>query len=291
MKTRRLLSELLLQLSYLKQTQKFHPRVRSSTTKESSRKRIYNDSIDIDRPKKSKSLTMSDEFCDEASSTSSSLIFSSTSSCKRSLETSIDLEQDNNDKQIVQSQCDENDCDYLVVIAATNRLLDLDEAVLRRFDVKIHVGTPDTETRRMQTLRFLKNVAHNLSDSDLTNIADMTCGWSGSDMETLCREAAMAPLRSVISKLPERGKNLCSSTDSLHFQQCPSLDLLATVSYQQVEVEKTDENKNNSIIGDFIEQINASNDDCSDFRLRQITLYDFEEAHNNIIQQMNEFPN
>lgn len=71
----------------------------------------------------------------------------------------------------------------LVVIAATNRLEDLDEAVVRRFDCKIFIGPPDRASRQLQVLSFLRGINHCLASSDLESIADLTYSWSGSDIE------------------------------------------------------------------------------------------------------------
>lgn len=87
----------------------------------------------------------------------------------------------------------------VVVIAATNRLEDLDEAVLRRFDCKIYVGLPDSDTRINLVKKFLGDVDHNLNDSDFQHLSEILFGWTGSDIESLTREAAMIPLRSALA--------------------------------------------------------------------------------------------
>ena len=45
---------------------------------------------------------------------------------------------------------------------------------------------------------FLLGVDSMLADEDYENVALMTDGWSGSELETLCRQAAMCPVRSVL---------------------------------------------------------------------------------------------
>jgi SpoVK/Ycf46/Vps4 family AAA+-type ATPase len=87
----------------------------------------------------------------------------------------------------------------VVVIAATNRIEDLDEAVVRRFECKVYVGLPSNQERCLLVSSFLKGVSSQLSKKDLIEIAIMTNGWSGSDIESLCREAAMGPLRLFLS--------------------------------------------------------------------------------------------
>ena len=84
----------------------------------------------------------------------------------------------------------------IVVIAATNRPDMVDSAVLRpgRFDRLIYVSEPD-EKSRLQILKiYTKGMPIN-KDVDLNQLAMMTKYYSGADIESLCREAAMHALR------------------------------------------------------------------------------------------------
>jgi SpoVK/Ycf46/Vps4 family AAA+-type ATPase len=87
----------------------------------------------------------------------------------------------------------------VLVLAATNRPFDLDEAVLRRLPRRLLVDLPDTENR----LKILKVILKNeeLSSSvDLNEIARMTEGYSGSDLNSLCIAAAYQPIREFLKK-------------------------------------------------------------------------------------------
>ncbi len=83
----------------------------------------------------------------------------------------------------------------VVVIAATNRPDILDPALLRpgRFDQLVFVPPPDREARveifKVHTRKMP------LKDVDLEKLADSTEGYSGADIEAVCREAAMNALR------------------------------------------------------------------------------------------------
>jgi transitional endoplasmic reticulum ATPase len=84
----------------------------------------------------------------------------------------------------------------IVVIAATNRPDILDPALIRpgRIDRILLVSTPD-EKGRLEILKiFTKDMplANNLELSELNKMVD---SFSGADIETLCREAAMIALR------------------------------------------------------------------------------------------------
>ncbi|KAI1089488.1 P-loop containing nucleoside triphosphate hydrolase protein [Rostrohypoxylon terebratum] len=76
------------------------------------------------------------------------------------------------------------------VITATNRPSDLDEAFLRRLPQKLFFKLPDEESRLKILRVFLKDedLHHSV---DLKGLAKATEGYSGSDIRSLCCEAAM----------------------------------------------------------------------------------------------------
>ncbi|XP_039056953.1 uncharacterized protein LOC120200110 [Hibiscus syriacus] len=86
----------------------------------------------------------------------------------------------------------------ILVLAATNRPFDLDEAIIRRFERRIMVGLPSVESREM-ILRTLmaKEKVENL---DFKELATMTEGYSGSDLKNLCVTAAYRPVRELIQQ-------------------------------------------------------------------------------------------
>ncbi len=80
----------------------------------------------------------------------------------------------------------------VTVMAATNRPDMMDPALLRpgRFDKMILVGKPDLESR----LRILEVHTKDmpLINVDLIDIAELTDGYVGADLQAVCREAGMA---------------------------------------------------------------------------------------------------
>ncbi len=88
----------------------------------------------------------------------------------------------------------------IVVIAATNRPDMVDSAVLRpgRFDRLIYVPEPD-EKSRVQIFNIYTKDMPLTKDVDLNQLAIMTKYYSGADIESLCREAAMHALRRDVS--------------------------------------------------------------------------------------------
>jgi transitional endoplasmic reticulum ATPase len=84
----------------------------------------------------------------------------------------------------------------IVVIAATNRPDMVDSAVLRpgRFDRLIYVPEPD-EKSRLQIFKIYTKDMPVTKDVDLNQLASVSKYYSGADIESLCREAAMHALR------------------------------------------------------------------------------------------------
>jgi transitional endoplasmic reticulum ATPase len=88
----------------------------------------------------------------------------------------------------------------IVVIAATNRPDMVDSAVLRpgRFDRLIYVPEPD-EKSRLQIFKIYTKGMPISNDVDLTQLTIATKYYSGADIESLCREAAMHALRKNVN--------------------------------------------------------------------------------------------
>ncbi|CAH8335276.1 unnamed protein product [Eruca vesicaria subsp. sativa] len=86
----------------------------------------------------------------------------------------------------------------ILVLAATNRPFDLDEAIIRRFERRIMVGLPSVESRE-KILRTLL-AKEKTDDLDFHELGQMTEGYSGSDLKNLCITAAYRPVRELIQK-------------------------------------------------------------------------------------------
>ena len=83
----------------------------------------------------------------------------------------------------------------VMVIAATNKIEVLDEALLRagRFDRRIHIGLPDFNERVSTLNLYLKEKQHTV---DINKIANLTIGFNSAALATLVNEAALYALRS-----------------------------------------------------------------------------------------------
>lgn len=90
-----------------------------------------------------------------------------------------------------------NDKDRLLVIGATNRPQEIDEAARRRLVKRIYVPLPESDSRKLMVKHLLKNYGNEISEEDYNEISKITEGYSGSDMFNLCREATLEPLREI----------------------------------------------------------------------------------------------
>ncbi|HNZ61111.1 MAG TPA: AAA family ATPase, partial [Methanofastidiosum sp.] len=90
----------------------------------------------------------------------------------------------------------------IIVIAATNRINAIDEALRRpgRFDREIEIGVPDKNGRK-EVLQIHTRAMPLTDDVDLNILASKTHGFVGADLEALCKEAAMASLRRLLPDL------------------------------------------------------------------------------------------
>lgn len=80
----------------------------------------------------------------------------------------------------------------IVIIGATNRIADIDEAILRRMPTRLFVSPPDSAMRASILYVLLRD--ENVEPDVLTSVNDLArrCdSFSGSDLLELCRQAAM----------------------------------------------------------------------------------------------------
>jgi len=90
----------------------------------------------------------------------------------------------------------------LVVLAATNRREAIDPALLRpgRLEQHIEVPNPD-ETARRAVLAVHTRGTPLGEDVDLDDLAAVTAGYSGAELEALVREASMRAVREVATEV------------------------------------------------------------------------------------------
>ncbi|KAJ9588347.1 hypothetical protein L9F63_018273 [Diploptera punctata] len=87
--------------------------------------------------------------------------------------------------------------DRILVIGATNRPQELDEAARRRLVKKLYIPLPELQARRQIILHLMSAENHCLSEEEVEEISLLTDGYSGADMKNLCQESSLGPIRSL----------------------------------------------------------------------------------------------
>ena len=90
----------------------------------------------------------------------------------------------------------------VIVIGATNRVDSIDQALRRpgRFDREIEIGVPDRVGRKEILQIHVRNMPL-ADDVDLDQLANLTHGYTGADISSLTREAAIKALRRYLPKI------------------------------------------------------------------------------------------
>ena len=96
----------------------------------------------------------------------------------------------------------------ILVLGATNRIQDIDEAILRRMPKKFAVSLPNAQQRLRIMGLILKDTRVDKENFDLEYLVRVTAGMSGSDIKEACRDAAMVPVRDFIRKKQAEGKRM-----------------------------------------------------------------------------------
>lgn len=92
----------------------------------------------------------------------------------------------------------------VMVLAATNRPWELDEAILRRLPRAFEIGMPDVK-QRASILRVILKDENVDPDLDYNRLAALCENYSGSDLTDLCKQAAYFPIRDLLEQ-EKKGK-------------------------------------------------------------------------------------
>ncbi|KAK0411395.1 hypothetical protein QR680_005633 [Steinernema hermaphroditum] len=85
----------------------------------------------------------------------------------------------------------------LLILGATNRPQELDEAARRRFAKRLYIALPSAQARQKIVCALIADQKHSIVTEELNKISTITEGYSGADMRQLCADAAMAPIRDI----------------------------------------------------------------------------------------------
>jgi SpoVK/Ycf46/Vps4 family AAA+-type ATPase len=94
-----------------------------------------------------------------------------------------------------------NQDDRILIIGATNRPQEIDDAFIRRLAKRLYIPLPNFGSRKQLILNVVNREKekgqYSITPEDIDTIVTKTKGYSGSDMMGVCREAAMMPIRSI----------------------------------------------------------------------------------------------
>ena len=110
----------------------------------------------------------------------------------------------------------------VVVMAATNRPEDLDEAIRRpgRFDRELRINPP-TEDGRKEILQIhTRNMPLDEKEKLLEEFSNKTIGYTGADLEVLCKEAALHSVKPFYNAIISIGEQL----DEEDSEKCEDLE-------------------------------------------------------------------
>ncbi|KAK2635745.1 hypothetical protein Ddye_030537 [Dipteronia dyeriana] len=99
------------------------------------------------------------------------------------------------------------DSQRILILGATNRPFDLDDAVIRRLPRRIYVDLPDAENR-MKILKIFLAQENLVPDFQYDELANVTEGYSGSDLKNLCIAAAYRPVQELLELEKQGGNDL-----------------------------------------------------------------------------------
>ncbi|NXH52305.1 FIGL1 protein, partial [Rhabdornis inornatus] len=89
--------------------------------------------------------------------------------------------------------------DRILVVGATNRPQEIDEAARRRLVKRLYIPLPEASARKQIVTRLMAKEHCSLSEEEIKLIVQKSDGFSGADMTQLCREASLGPIRSLQS--------------------------------------------------------------------------------------------
>ncbi|CAL0305408.1 unnamed protein product [Lupinus luteus] len=92
----------------------------------------------------------------------------------------------------------------VMVLAATNRPSELDEAILRRLPQAFEIGVPD-QRERAEILKVILKGERVENNINFGYIGSLCEGYTGSDLVDLCKKAAYFPIRDLLDE-EKKGK-------------------------------------------------------------------------------------
>lgn len=85
----------------------------------------------------------------------------------------------------------------VLILGATNIPWQLDAAIRRRFQRRVHISLPDINARMKMFMLAVGSTPCHLTQADYRSLAEMSEGYSGSDISIAVQDALMQPIRKI----------------------------------------------------------------------------------------------
>ncbi|PYH98292.1 vacuolar protein sorting-associated protein 4 [Aspergillus ellipticus CBS 707.79] len=85
----------------------------------------------------------------------------------------------------------------VLILGATNIPWQLDAAIRRRFQRRVHISLPDINARMKMFMLAVGSTPCELTQADYRTLAEMSDGYSGSDISIAVQDALMQPIRKI----------------------------------------------------------------------------------------------
>lgn len=85
----------------------------------------------------------------------------------------------------------------VLILGATNIPWQLDAAIRRRFQRRVHINLPDINARMKVFMLCVGSTPCNMTQADYRTLATMSEGYSGSDISIAVQDALMQPIRKI----------------------------------------------------------------------------------------------
>lgn len=90
-----------------------------------------------------------------------------------------------------------NDSKGVLILGATNIPWQLDAAIRRRFQRRVHISLPDVNARCKMFSLAVGSTPCQMTQADFRQLADLSEGYSGSDISIAVQDALMQPIRKI----------------------------------------------------------------------------------------------
>ncbi len=111
----------------------------------------------------------------------------------------------------------------MLILGATNVPWELDPAIRRRFEKRIYLPLPEKTARAKLFKIHLGETPNSVTDADYDRLAELSDGYSGSDIAVAVKDALMEPIRKCqaaikFKKTPDGFVEPTSATDPEGFE-------------------------------------------------------------------------